>query len=121
MKKLITAAQIVGYARKKDRSVSVRFETCEKTSGEIADIDSMLDMFGYLYFKPENKLTEEEIKDLDSLDSDLYDTPKTQSQRLRNTLHVLHKQQTGSDKGFKDFYKSETDRIINHYKSKLMP
>ena len=115
--KLITAAQIVGYNRKKDRSVSLRFETCEKSSAEIAGIDAMLDMFGYLYFKPENKLTNEEIKELDGLDTDLFDNPKTQSQRLRNVLHVLNKQSNNVD--FKDFYKSEMDRIINHYKSKL--
>ena len=120
MKGIVTPAQIVGYNRKRDKSVSLRFETQEKTSNEIASIDSLLDTFGYLYFKPENNLTKEEIDEIDSLETELYDNPKTQSQRLRNVLYMLHKQ---LDLGieFKDFYKNETNRIIEHYKKKLEP
>ena len=118
MKGILTAAQIVGYNRKRDKSVSLRFETQEKTSSEIATIDSILDTFGYLYFKPEITLTEEEINELDKLDTDLYDNPKTQSQRLRNVLFKYH-EQSGSSMDFKDFYKLETEKIINHYKKKL--
>ena len=118
--KLLTASQLVGYNRKRDKSISLRFETQEKTSNEIAFIDSLLDTFGYLYFKAQETLTDEEIKELDNLDTDLYDNPKTQSQRLRNVLFKYH-EQMNTDISFKDFYKLETDKIINHYKKKLEP
>lgn len=120
MKGLLTAAQIVGYNRKKDKSVSLRFETQEKSSNEIAIIDSILDTFGYLYFKPQETLTKEEIEELDTLDTDLFDNPKTQSQRLRNVLFRLH-EQMGIVIDFKTFYKNETNKIIEHYKKKLEP
>ena len=120
MKGLLTAAQIVGYNRKTDKSVSLRFETQEKSSNEIAIIDSLLDTFGYLYFKPEEILTKEEIEELDSLDTDLFDNPKTQSQRLRNVLFRLH-EQINIEIDFKTFYKNETNKIIEHYKKKLEP
>lgn len=116
--KLLSSAQLARYNRLKDRSVTITFETDEKTSEDIAKIDSMLDCFGYLLFKPENRLTEQEIEEIDNIETDLYDNKKTQSQRLRNVLYVYF-QQRGLDMEFKDFYKSETDRIIEHYKRKL--
>jgi len=117
--KLITAAQLDGYRRLKDKSVSIRFITSEKTTQDIMVIDQLLDGFGYLYFKPESKLTESEIKGLDNLETDLYDNPKTQSQRLRNVLYKNWEQNNLGHKEFVDFYKYETERIISHYKKKL--
>lgn len=114
-----TAAHLVGYTPRKDKSITIRFETGEKTPSEVMEIHASIDQFGYIYFKPENQLTDAELKELDHLDSDLYDNPKTQGQRLRNVLYLNWK---FNDKGFaefKDYYKAETDRAIEHYKSKL--
>lgn len=116
--KVLTSAQLDGYARRKDRSVSLRFVTGEKSSHEIANIDQMCDMFGYLYFKAEQPLTPDEVKELDELNTDLFDNPKTQSQRLRNVLYKTW-ESSGKIGEFKDYYRYETERIINHYKSKL--
>jgi hypothetical protein len=115
--KIITAAQLSNYNRLKDRSVKLTFHTSEKSSREIMEIDSKLDTFGYLMFKPEEQLTKEEIEQIDNLDTDLFDTPKTQSQRLRNVLYKVWQQNEEND--FKEFYKQETEKIIQHYKSKL--
>lgn len=114
-----TAAHLVGYNPRKDKSITIRFETGEKSPSEVMQIHSLIDHFGYVYFKPEEMLTDKELNELDSIDTDLYDNPKTQSQRLRNVLHVNWKHDDKGYKEFKDYYKSETDRIIDHYKSKL--
>ena len=116
--RILTSAVVDGYSRRKDRSVSLRFVTGEKTSDEIAQIDSLCEQFGYLYFKVEESITPDEVSDLDALDTELYDKPKTQSQRLRNVLFKVW-QQAGSNLEFKEWYKQETERIIAHYKTKL--
>lgn len=118
--KIITSAQLDGYRRLKDKSVSLRFITGEKSSHDILNIDENLDSFGYLYFKPEGQLTKDEIQELDELDTDLYDNPKTQSQRLRNVLYKYWQSRDTGYGDFKDFYKAETERIISHYKEKLL-
>ena len=118
--RIIKSAILDGYRRLKDKSVSLRFITGEIASSEILEIDSLLDSFGYLYFKPESTLTKEEIKELDELDTDLFDNPKTQSQRLRNVLYKVWDTRDTGYKDFKDFYKYETERIISHYKDKLI-
>lgn len=120
MLKIITSAQLDSYRRLKDKSVSLRFVTGEKSSNEIMQIDTMVDSFGYLYFKQESQLTNEEEKELDNLDTDLFDNPKTQSQRIRNVLYKFWQSRDTGFKEFKDYYKSETERIISHYKSKII-
>jgi len=118
MNKILCPAIFDGYTRRKDRSVSLRFITQEKTSAEIMDIDATLDQFGILYFRGEEKMNADEIEELDNIDLDVYDEPKSQSQRLRNVLYILWKQE-GERGDFKKFYKQKTEEIIQHFKNKL--
>ncbi len=116
--KILIPASFDGYAPRKDGSFSLRFVTQEQTPAQVGEIHSMLNKFGYLLFKAESELTKDEIEGLDSLDSDLYDNPKTKSQRLRNVLYKLWEQdKPGND--FKDFYASKMEQMIIHYKDKL--
>jgi len=103
--------------RKKDKSVSITFITDnEQTSEQFMELDKQLDQRGILYFKPKGLLTTAEADELDNVDIEL--EGKTQSQRLRNVLFVYW-QQSNSNIDFKQFYKSETEKIIEHYKGKL--
>ena len=103
--------------RKKDKSVSITFITSnEQTSEQFMELDKQLDQRGVLYFKPKGLLTTAEADELDNVDIEL--EGKTQSQRLRNVLFVYW-QQSNSNLEFKQFYKSETEKIIEHYKGKL--
>ncbi|MDA8959080.1 hypothetical protein N9F11_01530 [Akkermansiaceae bacterium] len=115
--KILTAAILDGYQRRKDKTVSLRFITQEKTSGEIADIDRLVDTFGIVYFRGQERLNQDEVDELDAVELDLYDEPKSQSQRLRNVLYKVWQQNQEGD--FKQFYRHETERIIQHYKNKL--
>lgn len=119
MRRILTSAILDGYARRKDKSISLRFVTGEKGSHEVMTIDELTDTYGWLYFRPgEESLNPDEVEELDALEADLYDQPKSQSQRLRNVMYVRW-QQLGSPGDFKSYYKTETEKIINHYKSKL--
>lgn len=118
MSKLTLAAVLDGYSRRKDRSVSIRFHTQELTSQGVMEIDSMCDSFGILYFRPGEKLNADEIAELDKVDLTDFDNPKSQSQRLRAVLYKLH-QQEASTMQFRDYYQQQTEKIINHFKSKL--
>ena len=44
---------------------------------------------------------------------------KSVSQRLRNTLYVLHKEKYSSKGSFDDFYKSQMEKIIKLFKEKI--
>lgn len=115
--RILTVGQLDGYQRRKDRTVSLRFVTQEKTSAEVMEIDQLVDTYGVIYFRGEEQMNKDEIEELDAIELDVYDQPKTQSQRLRNVLYKYHMQEGTGD--FKEFYKKETERIIQHYKNKL--
>lgn len=122
MSKLLQAAQLTGYRRRKDRTVSVTFTTQEIL--DIAPIDQMAtnESAGILYFRADETMSinRQEIEELDAVELDLYDEPKPQSKRLRAVLYRVweqhHQHQVPE---FKDFYRKETERIIQHYKDKL--
>lgn len=78
----------------------------------------MCDSFGVLYFRAGEKVNEEELKELDKVSLADFDNPKSQSQRLRSVLYLLHEKQ-GGEMAFQDYYLQQTERIINHFKDKL--
>lgn len=122
MSKLLQAAQLTGYRRRKDRTVSVTFTTQEIL--DIGPIDQMAtnESAGILYFRADETMSinRQEIEELDAVELDLYDQPKPQSKRLRAVLYRVweqhHQHQVPE---FKHYYKAETERIIQHYKDKL--
>ena len=116
--KFLGPAVLDGYSRRKDRTVSLRFITQEKSSSEIMQIDSMTDQYGILYFRGQEDMNHEEIEELDNIDLDLYDEPKSQSQRLRNVLYIIWKQE-GEIGDFKKYYKQKTEQLIQHFKDKI--
>jgi len=118
MSKILTPAILDGYTRRKDRTISLRFITQEKTSSEVMNIDETLDQFGVLYFRGEENMNGVEIAELDNIDLDLYDEPKSQSQRMRNVLFILWRQE-GEKGDFKKYYKQKTEKIIQHLKNKI--
>ena len=74
------------------------------------NIDGLLDTFGILYFRADDSPEESvPFEELDSIELDLYDKKKTQSQRLRAVLYKLYKQEGGEGE-FKDYYKVKTEK-----------
>ena len=117
--KLLKGAHLTNYRPRKDRSLGLTFELQEQNPNEVMEIHSMLDTFGYLYFKAESQLTKAEIDEIDSLDTDLFDNAKTQSQRIRNTLYMSWKYDDRGFKEFQDYYKHRTEKIIEIIKREL--
>ena len=121
MSRILIPAQFDGYAHRKDKSFSLRFVTQEQTPQNVAHLHSLLDSFGFLHFKAESEISQAEKEELDALETDLVDNPRTQSQRIRGVLFRNWQQDPKGFAGFKEYYKWETDKIIQHYKSKLDP
>jgi len=115
---IILPAILDNYSNRKDKTVAVKFVTQELTPEKVMEIHSRIDQFGVLYFRGGEKLSKAELDEIDAIDVDVYDSPRTQSQRLRGVLYVLWEKRGGVGE-FKDFYKTETEKIINHYKQKL--
>lgn len=100
----------IGYL--KDKGLSLGFSTNELTDEEKVLISKAHQSFGWLLFS-ENTLKEEEVPKEDAEFG-----RKTQSERIRGTLY-RYWQKLGSKGDSETFYRQETEKIIEHYKSKL--
>jgi hypothetical protein len=117
MKRFIKQATFTKYNTRKDKSCSITFVTdYEVTPDDVAELHRVLDHHGILYFSDKGNLTKEEIEAIDDVDVEL--EGKSKSQRLRNVLYILYKQQ-GEIGEFKDFYSIWMEKIIQNFKDKL--
>lgn len=114
MNKLITPAVLTKYNPRKDKSVTITFETDEKNANQIMELHELMGKYGGLVFKPESQLTVAEIKEIDSLDIEA--SGKTKSQRLRNKLYVKHQQIGNPGDSFNNFYARAMDAFIEGIK-----
>ncbi len=114
---LILPVIFKGHRYRSDKSCSINFITELEIKPEmLAVFGRYQDMHGFIAWKEDNKLTEEEIKLISEVD--IKREGKSLSQRLRNVLYRVHEQLGDSD-SFDNFYAEEMEKIIQHYKNKL--
>ena len=114
--KITKAVVLKRYTPKTDGSVSITFETMEQSPQEVALMHSLRNQCGVLYFRAQDQLTEEEQKDLDSLELEY--NGKSKSRRLKDVLY-RYWQSLDTDKNNKEFYSDKMEELINHFKSKI--
>ena len=122
MSNLLTQVTLDRANRKKDKSVSLTFVTqLEQSSEQFMEIDEKIGDSGLIFFKSSGNLTKEEVKELDNTEIEV--EGKSKSQRLRSVLYVYFEQNftTSPNANFNEFYASEMEKIIEHYKGKLEP
>ena len=111
-KRILVPAQISAVRPLNDGSFSVTFHTNELGDADKLVLVNALNMVGWALLS-ENEVGEEDIPVQDSEFES-----KTPSQRFRGVLFILWKQ-TGEVGDFDNFYKTEMEKIINHFKNKL--
>lgn len=101
------------YSRRKDRSVSLRFETQELSTVELGEIDALVmdEVFGTLLFKA-NAIQPDDIPT-----EDAEETGKTPSKRMRDILYVEFTQKGGSD--WPTYYRTRMDELCAKLKAQL--
>lgn len=102
----------------KDGSVSVSVETNELSPGKAGELFSLRNKVVMMYLSPKDVITQKELKQIDALDAGMNEG-KSQSQRIRAVLYLLHQQDSEGFKSFEEYYRAKTERIIEHLKSKL--
>ena len=73
---------------------------------------------GYLAFSTEN-FSASDQKFLSEIKVDYDDPQKTPSKRLRGVLYHNHRQDNKGYKTFEDYYRSQMEMLIVHFKGKL--
>lgn len=116
---IILPGQIESIASRKDKTVKLTIGTQELSPSQAAELFILNQSFCYFAVKPEN-FTKEESDDINNLKTEL-DGGKTPSQRLRSVLYLNYLQDPKGFNDFGNFYLSEIEKIIDHFKRKLEP
>ena len=118
MKTFQLAAQLESYRSLRDRTLKLIFETSEITPEKMADIHYALNKCGYLAFAPD-ALATAELEEMDKLKVEYNDVGKPPSQRMRAVLFLMWKQEPEGYTTFNDYYVSQMERLIEHFKNRL--
>lgn len=109
-------AQCVDFKPRQDRSYKLVFETRELTGDHVALLANTFQGEGWLVYKPNSTgIIPEEVPDEDASSG-----VKSQSQRLRDVVFILWKQQGGKG-DFESFKRTYFEKLIEYTKSKLEP
>lgn len=115
---LIIGSVLESYRSLKDRTLKITFETGEPTPDQMADIQRSAMNHGFLAFNIDPFSSSQE-KYLTELEVDYDDTNKTPSKRLRGVLYINYMQDKKGYKTFEDYYRSQMEILIVHFKGKL--
>lgn len=118
MKGVLLSCQVTGINSLKDGSVKISIESQELSGGKAGEIFDLRNKVASVYISPAT-IDPKEIETVDKIEPDF--NTKSQSQRIRAVLFKLFEQDNEGFKDFRTFYESKTERIIEHYKSKLNP
>lgn len=112
MKTIETQAVIEGIRARKDGSLGLTVTTPELNVNEKAYFMELQNINIKLLITPTDEKKVEDYK----VDAEL--NQKTPSQRIRNVLYILWKQNPDG-KEFEDYYKMRTEKIIEYLKTQI--
>jgi len=114
--KLIITGTVESLSTRQDNTVVVKFGTQEMDASEAGKLFHFRNKYCKFLLTDDNITTLEE--ELVSASSITASKSKSPSQRLRAVLFRVH-EQSGLDIDFEQYYLTECERIIEHYKTKL--
>lgn len=116
--RIILDGILEGIKTRVDGTVSISFCTNEIDSSKAGELFSLRGKYCKALLSDSNiSKVEEEIVDSTGV-VDAGKKRKSQSQRLRAVLYKIF-EQSGYEINFEDYYKTELDKIIEHFKKKI--
>jgi hypothetical protein len=117
--KIVFDATLEGLSTRMDNTIKVTIGTQEMNSQQAASLFELRGKFCKVLLSS-TAIESKEVEQVDSLPIKDESNNKSNSQRLRSVLFI-NWQQSKQTTNFDDYYNSEMNRIIDHYKSKLQP
>jgi hypothetical protein len=116
--KIILASALCSYRPKNDGSFNLSFSTYILSEEAKIQIMKMHNASGVLLFTDKDKVEQDDVDMIDNIDLEL-GNKKSQSERIRNVYYKIWEQDFKEHIDFKTYYINETNKIIEHLKSRL--
>jgi len=114
---ILIAAMVEKIYTLKDKSVKLVFETQELSPNKAGALFQLMNQVVSVYVKP-NEINQDEINKVDQVEPEM--PGKTPSQRMRNVLFILWKQDKEGYNEFDYYYKSKMDAFIEELKNNIL-
>jgi hypothetical protein len=112
----VTTGTLQNIHTLKDRTIKATFELQEMAASELADLIQYQSKYVKIAISDEN-VSSDAFDALDDIEVSC--ESKSPSQRLRNVLYRYWEQNESELDTFEVFYRSQMEKIINHFKDKL--
>ena len=120
MNTFVFAGQIDGYRSLSDKSLKVSLVTSTEVSPEtLLNIGNAFQLPCFIAVSSD-PFTAPQIEEIEKIKVDYDDGGKTPGQRLRGVLYRMWEQNDERYDTFIDYYNAHMEKLINHYKSKLV-
>lgn len=116
MNGILLPAIIENISTRKDKTVKMTMGTQELSPAKAGELFELLNSYSVVYICPKG-IDQKEIDQVDKLDPEF--DGKTQSQRIRSVLFKLFQQNSEGFKDFDNYYRSKTEKFIEHLKAKI--
>lgn len=116
MNGILLPTYVESVSTRKDKTVKLVLATQELSPGKAGEIFNLPNTLNITYISPKG-VDQKEIDQVDRLDPEF--EGKTQSQRIRSVLFKLFQQDNEGFKDFDNYYKSKTEKFIEHLKAKI--
>ena len=113
---LLIPTLVENISTRKDRTVKIVLGTQELSPAKAGELFNLMNQVAMTYICPKG-VSQSEIDQVDQASPNM--EGKSQSQRIRNVLYKLYEQNNEGFKSFDDYYRSKTDKIIEHLKNKI--
>lgn len=115
---IIFPAILESVKSRKDKTLSVTLGANEMTPEQSAKLMGLNQQLLYVMFKPD-VINNQEKEIMEELETEEEDKGKTHSQRMRNTLYILYKQDKEGFSTFTQYYEFKMEKFIESLKSKI--
>jgi hypothetical protein len=117
MKGILLACVIDKITTLKDKSVKITIDTQELSPQNAGEIFTLMNTLATVYISP-SEITSREMAQVDAIEPEM--PGKSPSQRMRNVLFILWKQDGEGFREFDMYYLKKMEDIINEMKNNIL-
>lgn len=117
MKGILIAAVVDKITTLKDNSVKMTLDTQELTPARAGELFTLRNSLATVYISPA-EITSREMAQVDAIEPEM--PGKSPSQRMRNTLFILWKQDHEGYNEFDSYYKAKMEKFIEELKNNIV-
>lgn len=117
MKGVLFAAIVDKITTLKDKSCKIVLDTQELTPARAGELFTLLNSLASVYISPA-VIDTKEMQQVDAIEPEM--PGKSPSQRMRNVMFLLYRQDAEGFKEFDGYYKTKMEGIINELKNNIL-